>query len=168
MAAFGAARLVTAYPDCRVRAKWPVAHRLLCVSGTAVLKARTGHPRDGDTGTSAVRGTYTTNPDGTGSVALDFTDFKFSLKLAMVITDGGKSIQFADGPGSAGPLGLNPNLQGTPDRVSGVLPGGFFLQSFLPGVQPTGTIPLTLTRTYNDGVLIYSLEAPATGAGPVT
>src|SRR5437870_11222167 len=62
------------------------------ISGTAVLKARTGEPRDGDTGSGAVRGTYTTNPDGTGSVTLEFTDFEFSVKLAMVITDGGKSI----------------------------------------------------------------------------
>jgi hypothetical protein len=29
------------------------------VSGTAVLKGRTGEPRDGDTGTSAVQGAYT-------------------------------------------------------------------------------------------------------------
>ncbi len=138
------------------------------VSGTAVVKARNGDPSDGDTGTGAVQGTYTTNPDGTGAVNLDFTDFGFSAKLAMVITDGGKGIQFADGPGSTGPLGLNPLLQGSPDRVVGAVPGGFFLQSSRPGAQATGTIPLTLNRTFNDGVSVYSLAAPATGTGPVT
>lgn len=137
------------------------------VSGTAVIKGRTGAFQDGDTGSGAVRGAYTTNPDGSGSVTLDFTDFQFSAKLAMVITDGGKTIQFADGPGSTGPLGLNPTLQGAPDRVTGTVPGGFFLQSFRPGAQATGTIPLTLSRTYNEGVAVYSLAAPATGTGTV-
>jgi hypothetical protein len=138
------------------------------VSGTAVLKGRTGEPRDGDTGTSAVQGTYTTNADGTGAATLNFTDFQLSVKLAMVITDGGKSIQFADAPGSIGPAALNPALQGSPDRVAGVVPGGFFLQGFRPGAQASGTIPLTLNRTYNDGVAVYSLAAPATGSGTVT
>ena len=139
------------------------------ISGTAVLKARTGEPQDGDTGTGAVQGTYTSNSDGTGNVALDFTDFGFSAKLAMVVTNGGKTIQFADGPGSTGPISFNTNLQGTPDSVSGPLPGGFFLQSFRPGAQASGTIPFTLNRTYNNnGIAIYSLPAPATGTGPVT
>jgi hypothetical protein len=138
------------------------------VSGTAVLKGRTGEPQDGDTGTSAVQGTYTTNADGTGAATLNFTDFQLSVKLAMVITDGGKSIQFADAPGSTGPAPLNPALQGSPDRVAGAVPGGFFLQGFRPGAQASGTIPLTLNRTYNDGVAIYSLAAPATGSGTVT
>jgi len=73
------------------------------VSGAAVIKERTGRQQDGDSGTSAVIGTYATNPDGSGNVALEFTDFQFSVKLAMVIADGGKSIQFADGPGSSAP-----------------------------------------------------------------
>ena len=138
------------------------------ISGTAVLKGRTGEPQDGDTGTGAVQGTYTTNADGTGTAALNFTDFQFSVKLAMVITDGGKSIQFADGPGSTGPASLNPTLPGSLDRVAGTMPGGFFLQGFRPGAQASGTIPLTLNRTYNDGVAVYSLAAPATGSGNVT
>jgi hypothetical protein len=138
------------------------------VSGTAVVKGRTGDNREGDTGSSAVQGTYTTNPDGTGATALNFPDFQFSVKLAMVITDGGRSIQFADGPGSTGPASLNPGLQGSPERVAGVLPGGFFLLSFRPGAQASGTIPVTLDRTYNDGVAVYSLAAPATGTGNVT
>jgi len=138
------------------------------VSGTAVIKARTGDFRDGDTGSGAVQGTYTTNPDGSGNVTLEFTDFGFSVKLASVITDGGKSIQFADGPGSTGPISLNATFQGSPDRVTGTVPGGFFLQNSRPGAQATGTIPLTLNRTYNDGVAVYSLAAPATGTGPVT
>jgi hypothetical protein len=140
------------------------------ISGTAVLKVRTGEPQNGDTGTGAVQGTYTSNSDGTGNVALDFTDFGFSAKLAMVVTNGGKTIQFADGPGSTGPISFNSNLQGTPDSVSGPVPGGFFLQSFFPGlVQASGTIPFTLNRTYNNnGIAIYSLPAPATGTGPVT
>src|SRR5262249_20464478 len=37
-----------------------------------------------------------------------------------------------------------------------------------PGAQATGTIPLTLIRTYNDEFAVYSLAAPATGAGSVT
>jgi hypothetical protein len=138
------------------------------VSGTAVLKGRTGEPREGDTGSSAVQGTYTTNADGTGTATINFTDFQFSVKLAMVITEGGKSIQFADGPGSTGPTSLNPALPGSPDRVAGAVPGGFFLQNFRPGAQASGTIPLTLNRTYNDGVAVYSLAAPATGSGTVT
>ena len=139
------------------------------ISGTAVLKARTGQPQDGDTGTGSVQGTYTSNSDGTGNVALDFTDFGFSAKLAMVVTNGGKTIQFADGPGSTGPISFNTNLQGTPDSVSGPLPGGFFLQGFRPGAQASGTIPFTLNRTYNNnGIAVYSLPAPATGTGPVT
>jgi hypothetical protein len=137
------------------------------VSGTAVLKGRTGEPRDGDTGTGAVQGTYTTNPDGTGTATLNFTDFQFSVKLAMVITDGGNSIVFSDGPGSTGPTSLNPALPGSPDRVAGAVPGGFFLQSFRPGAQASGTIPLALNRTYNDGVAVYSLAGPATGSGTV-
>ena len=138
------------------------------VAGAAVIKARTGGPQDGDTGTGAISGSYTTNSDGTANVTLEFTDFGFTSKLAMVITDSGKSIQFADGPGSPGPLALNPAFQGSPDRVTGTVPGGFFLQSFRPGAQAMGTVPLTLNRTYNDGVAIYSLAAPATGNGPVT
>ena len=138
------------------------------ISGTAFLKGRTGEPQDGDTGTGSVQGTYTTNADGSGTAALNFTDFQFSVKLAMVITDGGKSIQFADGPGSMGPASLNPTLQGSPDRVAGGVPGGFFLQSFRPGAQASGMIPITLNRTYNDGVAVYSLGAPATGSGTVT
>jgi len=138
------------------------------ISGTAVLKGRTGEPQDGDTGSGAVQGTYTTNPDGSGTATLNFTDFQFSVKLAMVITEGGKSIQFADGPGSTGPASLNPGLPGSPDRVAGVVPGGFFLQGFRPGAQASGTIPLTLNRTYNDGVAVYSLAGPATGSGTVT
>ena len=138
------------------------------VSGTAVLKARTGVPQDALTGSSAVQGTYTTNPDGSGNLGLEFTDFGFSVKLAMVIADGGKSIQFADGTGSTGPVAFNANLQGTPDRVIGNVPGVFFLQNSRPGAQGTGMIPLTLIRTYNEGVAVYSLAAPATGTGPVT
>jgi hypothetical protein len=137
------------------------------VSGTAVLKARTGEFQDGDTGTGVVRGTYTTNPDGTGSVTLDFTDFGFSVKAAVVITDSGKGLQFADAPGNFGPATLNPALPGTPERVAGAIAGGYFLQNFRPGAQAGGTIPVTLTRTYNDGVAVYSLAAPATGTGPV-
>src|SRR5256885_15719054 len=49
------------------------------VSGTAVVKARTGEPREGDTASGAVGGTYTTNPDGTGTATLNFTDFQFSV-----------------------------------------------------------------------------------------
>jgi hypothetical protein len=131
------------------------------VSGTAVLKVRSGGG-DADTGSGAVRGTYTTNPNGTGSITLDFTDFEFSLRLAMVISDGGKRIQFSDGPGSTGPLALAARLQGTQERVTGVLPGNYFLQN------STGTIPLTLNRTYTGGVFVYSLAEPATATGPVT
>lgn len=142
------------------------------VSGTAALKARTGEPLESNTASSPVRGTYTMNPDGTANANLDFTDFGFSAKLAVVITDGGKGIQFVDGPGSTGPLAfplaLNPILQGAPEAVRGVLPADFFLQRFRPGAQAAGTIPLLLNRTYNDGVAIYSLAAPATGSGTAT
>jgi hypothetical protein len=62
---------------------------------------------------------------------------------------------------------LNATLPGTPERVSGTLPGGFFLQSFRPGAQATGTIPFTLSRTYNEGPAVYSLAAPTSGTGPV-
>ena len=88
----------------------------------------------------------------------------------VVVTNGGKTIQFADGPGSTGPISFNTNLQGTPDSVSGPLPGGFFLQSSFPGIgQAAGIIPFTLNRTYNNnGIAIYSLPAPATGTGHVT
>ena len=68
------------------------------VSGTGTLKARDGRPQDAFTGASAITGTYTTNPDGTGNLAINFTDFGFSQKFAMVVTDGGKVIQFVDGP----------------------------------------------------------------------
>ena len=137
------------------------------ISGTAVVKGRTGEPQDGDTGPGAVQGTYTINPDGSGTATIQFTDFGFTATLAMVISDGGKNIQFADGPGSGGPVSLNPNLQGAPDKVTGTLPGGYFVQNFR-GAQASGIIPLTLNRTYNNGLAVYSLAAPATGSGPVT
>ncbi|MCC6342427.1 MAG: hypothetical protein IT166_09520 [Bryobacterales bacterium] len=138
------------------------------VSGTAVLKGRTGEAEDGDTGAGLVRGTYTIGADGTGGVDLEFPDFQFSVKLAVVITGGGKGILFGDAPGNSGFFALNPSLRGAPEKVTGALPGGYFLQSFRHGAQAKGTIPVTLTRTYNDGVAVYSLAEPATGAGEVT
>ncbi|MBV6429979.1 MAG: hypothetical protein IANPNBLG_00082 [Bryobacteraceae bacterium] len=138
------------------------------ISGTAVLKVRTGDLSEGGTGSGSVRGTYTIGADGMGRVDLEFPEFQYSVKLAVVITGGGKRILLVDAPGNSGFFALNPTLHGAEEKVTGALPGGYFLQSFRPGAKTKGTIPVTLTRTYNDGVAIYSLGEPATSGGEVT
>src|SRR5579864_197687 len=65
------------------------------VSGTGILKARTGQIQDGQTGQGSLSGTYTVNPDSTGIMTLRF-DFGFSPTLAFTITDGGKNLFFID------------------------------------------------------------------------
>ncbi len=130
------------------------------VSGTGILKARTGQIQDGQTGQGSVSGTYTVNPDSTGIMTLQF-DFGFSSTLAFTMTDGGKNLFFIDGPRSTKPLTANPTFQGSPTSLSGALPGSFFV----PGA--TGTIPLTFTRSSSntDVPSIYTLSAPGTGQG---
>jgi hypothetical protein len=133
------------------------------LSGTGILKARTGLIQDGPTGPGNLSGTYTVNPDSTGIMTLRF-DFGFSPTLAFTITDGGKNLFFIDGPRSTNPLAANPTFQGSPTSLSGTLPASFFIQG------ATGTIPLTFTLTGSstDVPSIYALSAPGTGQGTLT
>lgn len=132
------------------------------ISGTSILKGRTGKLQDGQTGQAGVSGTYIVNPDSTGVMTLQF-DFGFSPTLAFTMTDGGKNLFFIDGP-STNLLIANPTFQGSPTSLSGALPGSFFVQG------ATGAIPLTFTRTSTstDVPSIYTLSAPGTGQGALT
>src|SRR5262249_47408569 len=86
----------------------------------------------------------------------------------IVITDGGKGFYLSEGPTSLNSAGLVTNLPGTPERISGALPGGFFLLNFLGSAQATGQIPVALNRTSNDDVAVYSLANPVPATGTVT
>jgi hypothetical protein len=125
------------------------------VTGTAIVKPRDTNPQNAQAIPSTFTGTYSSNPDGTGTVTLNL-DLGFSVTLAMVTTGGGQSIQLT---GSAGcslcsadvPL----RLQGS--SLSGALPIGLFLQG------ATGTIPLSLSGV-GGGPTVYTAAA-ASGSG---
>lgn len=127
------------------------------VTGTYTLKARTGQNAEADTVNGALSGTYTTNPDGTGAAALDF-DAGFPGKFALVVTDGGKAIQFTDFSTAAN---TNISFQGTSSKS---LTGGLPISYFIAGAS--GIIPISLSSSNTDGVAIYT-SAPATGSGSI-
>lgn len=139
------------------------------VSGPVVVKPRTGGLEDPALFRGSFTGTYTVNDDLTGAVSLTF-DFGFDAKLAFTITDGGKSIQFVDGPGSTSNQGvIFPTLQGAnPQSLTGALPAAFFFSVGDSRGIAVGNIPLTLARISTEGGTVYGLSAPVTANNSIT
>ena len=130
------------------------------VTGTATVKPRDTNPQNAKAILSTFAGTYSSNPDGTGSVVLSF-DVGFTATFATVTTDGGLVLRLAGAAGCS-LCGADVPLQLQNDSLSGALPIGLLLQG------TTGTIPLSLSNVTKDvggpTATVYS-AAGLTGSG---
>jgi hypothetical protein len=130
------------------------------VTGSATAKPRSTNPPDAQIIQTGFNGTYTSNPDGTGSMTLNF-DVGFSTTLLMTITDGGQGIQFAGADCS--PCGADVPLHA---GQGGTLTGDLPMNLFLSGAK--GAIPLSLSNVTKDvggpTSIVYS-AAGLTGSG---
>jgi hypothetical protein len=127
-------------------------------TGTYTLMAR---DQGGQTATGSLTGTYSTNPDGSGTASLSI-DVGFDLTLAFVVSDGGHGLQFVAVDSNSGFNGGDAGFQGSAQTLTGSLP----IAPFLPGAK--GGIPLSLTGSSpaNSGITIYTAAA-ATGSGTI-
>jgi hypothetical protein len=127
------------------------------VTGTGTLKPRDTNNQNAQAVPTTFTGTYSSNPDGTGSLTLNF-DVGFSATFAVVTTDGGQGFQFVET--DCTPCGADAPLQGQALSLSGGLPIALFLQG------ATGNIPLSLTgvNSAGGGAIVYTAAA-ATGSG---
>jgi hypothetical protein len=98
------------------------------------------------------KGTYSTNPDGTGSLILNI-DSDESLTFSIVTTDAGQGFQMVATSCHCAQLVLP--FQGTASSISGSVP-----MLLLLGNGATGSIDLTLPGTTSGGATVYS------GGGP--
>ena len=128
-------------------------------TGTATLKPRDTNAQNTQPVPTTFTGTYSSNPDGTGSVKLAF-DVGFGATFAMVTTDGGQGIQLVSTDCSNCGANVPLQLQGT--SLSGALPMGLFFQGAM------GTIPISLSNvTKSNGgptSLVWAADL-ATGSG---
>lgn len=128
-------------------------------TGTATVKPRDTNPQNAQPVPTTFTGTYSSNPDGTGSVKLAF-DVGFGATFAMVTTDGGRGIQLVSTDCSN--CGANVPLQAQGASLSGALPIGLFFQGAM------GNIPISLSNvTKSSGgptSLVYAADL-ATGSG---
>jgi hypothetical protein len=129
------------------------------VIGTATLKPRNTNAQNAQAGPATFTGTYSSNPDGTGSAKLAF-DAGFGATFTMVTTDGGQGIQLMSTDCSN--CGANVNLQKQGSSLSGALPMGLFFQGAM------GNIPISLSDvTKSNGgptSFVYAADL-ATGSG---
>jgi hypothetical protein len=127
------------------------------VTGTATLKPRNTNAQNAQPVPTTFTGTYSSNPDGTGSVTLSF-DVGIGATLAMVTTDGGQGMQLLSTDCSN--CGANVSLQGQALSLTGGLPVSLFFQG------ATGNIPLSLSgvNSAGSGTTIYTAAA-TTGSG---
>jgi len=104
-----------------------------------------GNPSQTNTGTFT--GTYSANPDGTGSLIV-LPDSGDSLTFTIVTTDGGQGFQMVETSCHCAQLGIP--FQGTVSSISGSVPMSLFLDS------ANGGISLTLPGTTSGGATVYS------------
>jgi hypothetical protein len=128
-------------------------------TGTATLKPRDTNAQNAQPVPTTFTGTYSSNPDGTGSVKLAF-DVGFGSTFTMVTTDGGQGIQLMSTDCSN--CGANVTLQKQGSSLSGALPMGLFFQGAM------GNIPISLSDvTKSNGgptSIVYAADL-ATGSG---
>lgn len=130
------------------------------VTGNAIVQPRSLNPDNVKSLPTTFRGPYSLNPDGTGTMTLNF-DVGFSVTLAIVISDGGKGFQMLET--DCNPCGVDIPLRGQPQSsqsLTGMLP----ISLFFPNAS--GGVPLTLTGVNNadGGVTVYTANA-ANGSG---
>jgi hypothetical protein len=129
------------------------------ITGTYTIQVR---DHGGTTATGNLTGTYSVNPDGTGTATVS-VDIGFTSTFALVVTDGGKGIQFVSTGSNSGFNGGDATFQGSAQSLTGSLP----IEPYLNG--GTGGISLSFTGSTpaNSGVTIYSAAAAA-GNGTAT
>jgi hypothetical protein len=127
------------------------------VTGTTTLKPRNTDNQNAQAISSSLTGTYSSNPDGTITLALAL-DIGFTSTLTMVPTDGGQGFQFVET--DCTPCGADAPFQGQALSLTGGLPIALFLQG------ATGNIPLSLTgvNSPGGGSIVYTAAA-ANGSG---
>jgi hypothetical protein len=108
--------------------------------------------------TGALTGTYSTNPDGSGSITA-LLDIGASFNFAMVAIDGGQGIQLVVTGSSFNLSGGTINLQGSVQSVTGQIPATYFA-----GAGATGNIPLMLTASSSPGTTVFT-GSGASGSG---
>jgi hypothetical protein len=132
------------------------------VTGSYTLQNGANPGQTQQTATGSFSGTYSGNPDGTGSITLQFDGF--SLTFATVTTDGGQGIQLlstAGGGGASSVLGGGAiSLQGPAPALRGAVPAQLFLDS-----SATGNVSLSASGTLNAGTILYT--ASGNGSGTV-
>ncbi len=137
------------------------------LSGTYIIKERTGETQDPKPQTGAFTGSYDLKSNGTATATLDF-DFGANIKINMALADGGQTLYITDAPGSTagtGATGFNLNFFGpvnNPGRLTANLPANLLI----PGA--TGTIPASISANQTDAGLVYTLATPATASGSAT
>jgi len=127
------------------------------VSGNAIVKPRDTNVQNAQAAPGTFTGTYTVNPDGTGSVTMTL-DLGFSITFAMATVDGGQGLQLVGAAGCS-PCGADIPLRVQDTGLSGNLPVGLFLQG------AAGNIPVTLTSKTAGNPTAYTATTPAAGSG---
>ena len=130
------------------------------VSGNAIIQPRGTTPQNSQSIPSTFTGSYSSNPDGTGSLTINL-DIGFSITLAMVTTDGGQGFQLA-GTAGCSLCGADVPLRMQGTSLTGALPIGLLLQGAM------GTIPLSLsnvTKDFGGPTPIVYMATPAAGSG---
>jgi hypothetical protein len=125
------------------------------VNGSSVIKIRSLSNETPQAVPSGFTGTYTANPDGTGSAIVNF-DVGFTGTFSFVTTEGGQGIQLTDA--ACAPCTAELTLRGQGQSLAGNIP----IQYFVP--RAIGNIPVTLTAVNGTGTSVYTAAA-ATGSG---
>ena len=131
------------------------------VSGSGTFKPRSTNGQDAQAIPTSFNGTYSGNPDGTGTATLVF-DIGLNATLAVVTTDGGHVLQLLQT--GCTPCGIDFPLQGAAGATSFTITGGLPISLFYNGAK--GNIPVTLSgaSSAGGGALVFT-AAPATGTG---
>jgi hypothetical protein len=123
------------------------------VTGNAVIKPRSAESDQAQAVSSPFTGTWSANPDGTGSLALTF-DVGITAKFAIVSSDNGQGLQFISTDCS--PCGVDFNLLASTTGVP--LPISLFYKG------ASGFIPVTFSTATRGGATVYTANA-ASGNG---
>lgn len=119
------------------------------VTGTATLKLRNTDAQQAQAVPSTFTGTYSSNGDGTGSVALTF-DVGFSATLAVVATENGHGFQLLQT--NCSPCATDSTLSGDAASLTGELPAAFLSQNAAGNVSLSlKGIPRGITTVYTLG-----------------
>lgn len=125
------------------------------VTGTITFQGRDTVDPASQLGSSSFKGSYSAGSDGYGTLEMTFED-GFRLKLAVVATDGGRTLEFISPAAGAGNVTLR-GSGGPGQPLTGKLPAALLLD----WAAPAGSIDLSVRSSAGPGATVFTGRAEA-------